>query len=613
MKMTLLLLSVLLHCALVAQTSTINYSMSNEDIVNPDRGFYFPTVTYASNHTPLSESQLIANRTNYFTPWQATYDVRTSLVFRYFVLDDFVNAPIRSSYLDTIQTDFNTARNAGVKLIIRFSYINASSPDPQNPNCSFACPPYGDADKTRILEHIAQLKEVFVNHADVISCVQMGFIGIWGEQYYSDHFGDASGGIDPTTTYLTAQNWDDRSEVLDSLLRAVPENVMVQVRYPQIKQKYLYGNGASTDPALSPPIGAAVAYTVSDAARIGFHNDCFLAGDTDFGTFANYDQNTAGGTTELARLRGYKADDSKYTVVGGETCFENTETPVDIKCAAEGGRADGDMIQFHYTYLNSDYNNLVNNNWVNVCMDDVKLNLGYRLRIGQAVFQNQVDKGDSFSVSMDMVNDGFAAMHNPRLVELILENIGSGKKYFGDLEVDPRSWASNTSSTLSATFCTPVDMEAGQYKLYLNLADAHPSLYDSPAYSVRLAHSTGWDAATGYNDLMHTLTVNSNTSTAACADILDLREVPIITNVYTTATPPCIEIYPNPVDNYFVIKGELAPYTVEVIDASGVTFQTLTGSNTITINTSTLPAGMYLVRVSSNVNNHVHLQKIIKN
>jgi hypothetical protein len=590
-----------------AQTSTVTYNTTQLDFVNPDRGFYYPTITYASNHSPLVASNLMDKRTNYFTPWQANYDVRTSLVFRYFVLDDFKNSPISAAYLSLIEADFNTARSAGVKLIVRFSYINSTTDDPNNANCTI-CPPYGDADKARVLEHIGQLKDLLHKHGDIISTVQMGFIGIWGEQYYTDFFGDAS----PVGNgYLTVSNWDDRIEVLDSLLRAVPKERMVQVRYPQMKQKYVYGSGAATDPAASPPLASILAYDFSDAARIGFHNDCFLASPYDFGTFANYDQNTASQNAELAFLRSYKGDDSKYTVVGGETCFNDTFLP-DRLCASAGGRADSDMDLFHYTYLNSDYNNEVNNNWVNICMDDVKKFLGYRLYINSGTYQDQVDPGESFSVSMDIVNDGYAAMHNQRLAELVLVETSTGEKYYGDLQSDPRTWEPGMTTTVAYDFCTPSDMISGQYALYLNLADPNASLYDRPEYAVRLAHTNGWDAITGYNDLQHTLTITNNPVASACSEALDIREAPVITNILSTDTPEIV-IYPNPIENYFVIKGDLSFYTVEIIDALGSVYQTLIGANTITINTYALPSGMYFVRVSNNNNALICVDKIIKN
>ena len=139
----------------------------------------------------------------------------------------------------------------------------------------WVCPPYGDATKARILGHIDNLQPVLEENQDVIAAVQMGFVGIWGENYYTDYFGDSSGN---GAGFLSNANWTDRKEVLARLLAAVPTSRMVQVRYPQKKQKFLYGNAAGTSAAASPPITESQAHDGSDIARIGFHNDCLLGG-----------------------------------------------------------------------------------------------------------------------------------------------------------------------------------------------------------------------------------------------------------------------------------------------------------------------------------------------
>lgn len=109
-------------------------------------------------------------------------------------------------------------------------------------------------------------------NTDVIACVQFGFIGTWGEQYYSDYFGDPSS--NGTQQRLSNANWEDRAEVLRALLDAVPQDRMVQVRYPQIKQRYIYGVTALIN---SAPLTANEAFNLSEKSRIGFHNDCFLS------------------------------------------------------------------------------------------------------------------------------------------------------------------------------------------------------------------------------------------------------------------------------------------------------------------------------------------------
>ena len=47
-----------------------------------------------------------------------------------------------------------------------------------------------------VLQHLTQLAPILNEHSDVILAVQHGFIGTWGEGYYTDHFGD-QGNISP--------------------------------------------------------------------------------------------------------------------------------------------------------------------------------------------------------------------------------------------------------------------------------------------------------------------------------------------------------------------------------------------------------------------------------
>ena len=106
------------------------------------------------------------------------------------MLEGFAHKALTADLLDKIKNDFAAAREAGVKLILRFAYTVTT----HGGNCpeGFICPPYKDASKKIVLAHIAQLKPILQENADVLACMQMGFIGMWGENYYSDYFGDAS-------------------------------------------------------------------------------------------------------------------------------------------------------------------------------------------------------------------------------------------------------------------------------------------------------------------------------------------------------------------------------------------------------------------------------------
>ena len=471
----------------------IEYEEDETDIANPDRGFYRYSETRASNYTPLNEEELRGYRTP-GTVFGANYTTVSTLVFRYFILDGLNDKPLPEEYLEKVAADFDIARKAGVKLIPRFTYtVTANSGDCP---AGFICPPYGDAPKDIVLGHISQLGPILTDNADVVSVVQMGFIGTWGENYYTDYFGDAS--VNDDQGKLLDNNWQDRNEVLGALLKATPDDMMIQARYPQLKQRYVYGINA---PTTSAPLTESEAFNGSDKARIALHNDCLFASADDFGTYADYGNSSSSATSDVANLKPYFEQDSKYVIVGGETCFDGYSPENDC---APAGMADTDLRKLHYTYLNSAYNNDVNNDWVDGgCMEDIKKDLGYRFILNQGVYADSATKGGTLKVAIDLRNDGYAASMHEREVSLILRsNDGAITKL--PFDTDTRFWFSQVS--LEQTFTLPESLE-GDYEVLLQIADGNQTLADRPEYSIRLANLDTWEASTGFNDLNYDLTI----------------------------------------------------------------------------------------------------------
>ncbi len=495
-----------------AQT-TITYQPSTSDFANPERGFYRYSETRSSNYTFLDQSTLEGYRMLH-TPPSAGYSIYSTLVFRYFFFEDFTSSNITQTYLDNMQTDFNTARLAGVKIIPRFAYTDAVNAS----GCaSWICPPYGDAAKVWVLAHIAQLAPVLEANKDVIASVQMGLIGVWGENYYTDYFGDAS---QPPNFKLTNTNWDDRIEVLNALLNAVPEERMVQARYPQQKQRAIYGVNATTS---SAALTLAEAFQGTDKARIGFHNDCLLASPDDFGTYTDYGNSSTSSSSDTLNLKPYFADDSQFVVVGGETC--NDDYSPENDCASSNGLAYGDteLRRMHYSYLNSQYNNDVNNDWeTGGCMDDIKKRLGYRFELQNGMYSNAAQPNQIIDININLKNVGYASPYNEREVEVMLRNTATSDVWTVNLPDDPRYWfADNTTHNISETLCLPSTIPVGTYELFLNLPDPMPTLHDLPEYTIRLANllpdnSDVWEAATGYNKLGHTITIDNTSSNTTC-------------------------------------------------------------------------------------------------
>lgn len=461
---------LLLPTWLLAQTTAVTYTPLASAIANPERGFYHFTETWSSAHTPLQQS-VLSNLRNGYTSFGSNYTTPVTLALRVVYLDQFISSPISGAFLSALETDFNTARAAGVKLILRFAY---------NQDVSI---PYNEPSKAQILAHVAQLQPLFAAHSDVILTLHAGFVGAWGEWYYTTVFGDAS----QSPYQYSAANWQDRVELINALLAALPADRTVQVRTPQTKQKHAHGVNAPTNLAAT-------------GGRVGHHNDCFLAPYNDYGTYNNYDT----GNPDTTQLKPFlQAEAALGAMVGGETCDVNAPHAL---CASAGGQADVELSRFGYTYLNADYNHSVNNNWT-PCFEEINKKLGYRLLLLNGEYPNTATAGHALTLQFNIKNEGWAPVINPRSGEFILRHSVTGQLYYALSNSLPTSWMPGNTYPVQQTFCLPAAMPAGVYDLLYHLPDAAPVLYGNPNYAIRLANENTWEPSTGYNKLLHQITI----------------------------------------------------------------------------------------------------------
>jgi hypothetical protein len=394
------------------------------NFANPERGFYKPKETTTSSFTLLNLNSLINQRVN----------EGLTLIHRMIYLDTFKTSLISQQILDNIQTDFDTMRTAGVKCVLRFAYSTDTTPGNR------------DTTKFRIEQHINQLSSYLQSNSDVIFCMQAGFIGTYGEWYYSDHFG---------TGTLTPQNLQDRQEVLEHL-----ENNyggFVQVRTPLIKTN-MFG------------LDALSGFNSTYTGRTGHHNDCFVSSETDFGTY-----------TDKAVQYPYLAQETLYVPIGGETCAVD---PPRSECFT----ATSEMEYFHYTYLNNGYNPDVLASWSG-CIDTITLRLGHRLRLVSSTYLNGV-----LNVILD--NDGYAGLYNERDVYLVLRNVNT---------LSETTILATEDIRTTLIFNIPVIASSGTYDLFLWLPDKN--LDTRVEYSIRMANIGTWEVSTGYNDLLLSIVI----------------------------------------------------------------------------------------------------------
>ena len=449
-KPFIILLALIFNISVIQAQSSIHYQLSDEVICNPERGFY---------HAELTAD--LENLINY------RLEENVSLIYYNFKLDDYISSNIPAWYLRKMYTEFAIIRQAGIKVIPRFTYTEKDTP------------PYGDAPIEIVLAQIAQLKPVLQDNADIIFAVQAGFIGTWGEWYYTDYYSTSPGNISEEQ-----MGW--RRDIVHALLDAIPHR-MIQLRTPFFKI-----NTIPIDDYTA--ITADEAYQDSPIARIAHHNDCFLASTSDWGTYQDI-------TTEKA----YLEEDSKYTVVGGETCNENYLSVCD--------NALYEMERFHWTYLNRDYHSGVFGQWLDGdCYTEIEKRLGYRYRLISAEISDESKPFGAVQIDLKLYNDGFANVTNSRDVKIILRN-SVGEEYSYYAQTDPRFWSLQDTIRLNIMAGLPENISLGDYEMFLQLPDPMASLQNRTEYAIQLANEGIWEPETAYNSLIHTLSINTESST----------------------------------------------------------------------------------------------------
>ena len=149
------------------------------------------------------------------------------------------------------------------------------------------------------------------------------------------------------------------------------------------------------------------AFDGSHIARTGHHNDCFLASDTDYGTY------TAPYSPSETEEYDYLNQDTKYTSMGGETCKLNSPRSACNKAKEE-------LELFHYTYLNSGYHQDVLGSWTaEGCLQEIAARLGYRLLLKIGSFGSSAAPGGTVPYSIQIENVGYAAPVNKRPFQLV--------------------------------------------------------------------------------------------------------------------------------------------------------------------------------------------------
>lgn len=420
---------------------SVTYTASDKIFPNPERGFYSTDEVHEANGKGVAAASV-----------RASLLQGRSLFLLEFHLTDYVASDISDDYLNTIRARFQSLRDQGCKGIVRFCYSNGFSEKDK---------PW-DATPEQVARHIQQIKPLLQEFYDVIMVLQAGFVGSWGEWYYTENFKGKA----------------ERKALVDALLEALPQQRQIELRTPSYKMS-LYGF------TLADTLLVAEAHQPTVKARLGGHNDCYLSSGNDVGTF------------NTNKDRQYWEAESKFTIMGGESC-ELTEY-----CHCESSTkyrgALKDLARCHFTYLNNGYHQGVLKRWKEEgCMDEIRKRLGYRYVLEEGRFTPSPKAGEAFELKLTLRNDGFAPAMNPRDAELVLTDASGKTVKTWALDSDPRFWMPDEKTVIKQTITLPEGI-SGEMTLHLNLPDPCQTIHDNPLFSIRLANEDIWDENTGFN------------------------------------------------------------------------------------------------------------------
>jgi Domain of unknown function (DUF4832)/Domain of unknown function (DUF4874) len=476
------------------------YQPSDKNFPNPERGFavaYDPPWPNEITWGFCNPSEKNSKKYTY-TPWTKPLSLKLLLaersqgmslgMVRYHIAE-FRDKPLSSDFLNRLDTDFTTARKAGVKLVIRFTY-----------NWPMGGP---DAPLDRVLMHLNQLKTVLHKNVDVIAFMDAGFIGCWGEWHSS-----SNNLIDDYKTKNGRTKMNNASRlILDKIFEILPKERMVAVRLPRLKFQYFGSKNGSP----IAPLTASEAFSGSKKARWGEHDDCLVCGEWNFGTYWSPQKH-------VEEIKSFLNQDNRYVVQSGE--------PGDVPGKSSDIDEDGDgytnnyeschrvldiFRQLHWSTISSTYNlgkPVSYQRWKKEgCYDTIAKNLGYRFRLVKSSIPALIKPSDRFFMQFTIANDGWASPYNPRKPEVILRNHSSGKVFRLALSDDPRFWLAGGTYTIKVSKKISANMLPGEYDILLNFPDSSPSLRNRPEYSIRLANQNVWEASSGYNSLLRSVVV----------------------------------------------------------------------------------------------------------
>ncbi len=369
------------------------------------------------------------------------------------------------SFFRGLRGTLENCRKNGSAVGLRFRYdaLGKSNPEP--------------ASFDRVLSHIRQIDEdgVLTDYEDILIYVESGFAGAWGEQHSGKY----------TSVEYKAQ-------LLDAVLKIVPESVCVSVRTPDTFCRWA---GIKTD-----ELADYRAEPGSQAARVGIYNDGYMGSDSDLGTFGNPSRESAVKWMENHMLG---------TVYGGEFSG-NTDFAMKYKTYLPEN-AVPEMYRTHLSYINSNiwglYKDMEFGEYCDVKGTDnsayygksvysfIRDHIGYRFVLRDSRISAEAEQGGNFEVHIKVENTGFARSLKKHRAQIILEK--DGEYLITDSDADDMDWLPQSVSEEKFEIKLPGNIPEGKWNVYLRLSLASDDMRNAGHRTVKFANEGVYSSSLG--------------------------------------------------------------------------------------------------------------------
>ncbi|MDE5855963.1 MAG: DUF4832 domain-containing protein, partial [Anaeroplasmataceae bacterium] len=403
----------------------ITYRESIDGFSNPDCGFYEPVYIKC-------KTDGVSNISNNYLKYNALLHLRidvSAFSGKVNKSSDLVFTPAMLNGLDEL---FHKMDETSCSVIVRFAY------DPGFNGSKDIEPEISMMEK-----HIESLKPLFNKYEKMITAVECGLVGPWGEMHSSK-----------------IANQETYNKLIDSYLKVLPNSLKLLVRRP----KFLYSYYGYTLATLND-------FSVQNC-RLGVYNDGYLGSGNDLGTYDNRE-------IEVAWL-------SKIN----EECSYGGEVTVPGSSYNQLNNAVDDMFKLHLSYLNLRWNDQVVKRWQDTKytgsdplykssteFDYIKNHLGYRFVLENLIYNEDDTK---LNLKLNVINIGFGNLLKAKNAYVVLKNEEHTCTFeFKNADIEHLSFQIDKKNIAS-----------GEYTIYFLLAD---DFKDSGIRSIHFGYQDIWD------------------------------------------------------------------------------------------------------------------------